>query len=425
MINKKSGFTQSFISIIGNFLATGLSAIALILISRILGPEKFGIFSVGFSIVLILTRINEIGLNTAIIKFASSAKNKKSQNKIYSITLKYKLIISGLIFLIGFFGADFIAKQLNFSQSIIIKLSFTIGLITVYYEQLLYMLQSVHFFTNSVIINAIQAATKLIGAIILFSIGINKVWPIFLAYIISPITPVVLSKKLLPKWVKIDLSIQDRELKQRLFSLAKHSSVALISAGIIENIDVLFLQKYLTSYETGLYGGVSRIAMMFALVAYSLGNVLNARVAKYKDKSHLNKYIKKSFLIIMLSFFGFLAFIPFAKLLILLTIGSEYLSGVPILIILTAASFLAIAAIPFIALFYSFDANWYFSLSGLLQLAIVFIGNIVFVPIYGLQAAAWTRIITRLFLFIFVFALSMYLYYKNYVKKYQANFNKK
>lgn len=423
MINKKSGFTQTFISIVGNFLATGLSAIALILISRILGPEKFGVFSVGFSIVLILSRINEIGLNTAIVKFASSADSKKDQNKIYSLTLKYKLLLSSLIFIIGFLGADFIAKQLNFSQSIVIRLAFTAGLVTVYYEQLLYMLQSVHFFTQSVLINAIQAGSKLLGAIALFAIGIGKVWPIFLAYIAAPLVPIFFAKKLLPKWVKINFSIQDDKLRQKIFSLAKHSSVALISAGIIENIDVLFLQKYLNSYETGLYGAVSRIAMMFGLVAYSLANVLNARVAKYKTKDHLSKYIKKSFLIVILAVLGFIAFLPFAKLILLLTVGPEYLSGVAILIILTAASFLAIAAIPFIALFYSFDANWYFSLSGILQLIIVLTGNMLFVPIYGLQAAAWTRIATRLFLFVFVFLLSMYLYYKNYVKKNQPSTN--
>jgi O-antigen/teichoic acid export membrane protein len=417
MINKKSGIFQSTISIFGNFFATGLSAIAVILISRLLGPEKFGLFSVGFSIVLMITRINEVGLNTAIVKFASSSDTKTNQNKIYSMTLRYKLLISGLIFLIGLLSADFIADKINFSETLIIKLAFTAGLITVYYEQLLFTLQSVHRFTNSVVINAMQAGTKLFGAAILFMTGANQVWPFFLAYIISPVVPVLFSKQLLPKWIKINLSAYDSKIKNKLFGLAKHSSVALISAGIIENIDILFLQKNLTSYETGLYSGVSRIAMIFALVAYSLGNVLNARVAKYKDFSHLSKYIKKAFIVAALSLLGFIVFIPFAKLLILLTIGGEYLSGIPILIILTAASFLAVAAIPFIALFYSFNMNWYFSLSGILQLAIVLVGNIIFVPMYGLQAAAWTRLAARVFLLAFTLFLSMYFYYKNYVKK--------
>lgn len=417
ILNKKSGVIQSLVSIVGNFAATGLSAIAIILISRLLGPEKFGLFTVGFSIVLILTRINEVGLNTAITKFASSADNKEKQNKIFSITLKYKLVVSLFIAIIGFLFSGNIAKQLNFPEPIIIHLAFSVGLVTVYYEQLLYSLQSLHLFNNSVVINAMQAGTKLIGAGALFIAGINQAWAVFLAYIISPATPLLFSKKLMPKWAKINLRESDKKVKNRIFKLARHSSVALISAGIIENIDVLFLQKHLTTYETGLYGGVSRIAMMFSLVAYSLSNVLNARVAKYKTVDHLKKYIGKSTLLVVATVLGFLLFVPLAKWLILITIGGEYLAGSSILIILTASSFLAVAAIPFMALFYSFDADWFFSLSGILQLIIVLVGNFLFVPKYGLEAAAWTRLATRGFLFIFVLSLGSYLFYKNYVKK--------
>jgi O-antigen/teichoic acid export membrane protein len=418
-IKNKSGINQSIVSIFGNFFATGLSAVALILITRILGPERFGIFSVGFSIVLILSRINEVGLNTAIVKFASSSNTQKEKNLIYSIVLKYKLIISTVIFSIGIFFSSIVANQLNFSEVYIIKLAFTIGLVTVYYEQLLYTLQSLHRFTESVVINAIQATSKLIGASILFLIGVNNVSVIFFAYIVSPIVPVIFSKRLLPVWLKINIKSNNSKVQSKLFGLAKHSSVALISAGIIENIDILFLQRHLSTYEAGLYGGVSRIAMMFSLIAYSLGNVLNARVAKYKDKEHLKQYIKKATIVSILSFLSFIAFIPFAKYLILFTIGEQYISGLSILITLSGASFLAVASIPFIALFYSFNANWYFSLSGILQLIIVLVGNFVFVPIYGLEAAAWTRVATRLFLFLFVISTSMTLYYRNYVKNNQ------
>ena len=187
----------------------------------------------------------------------------------------------------------------------------------------------------------------------------------------------------------------------------------------MEKVDVLFLQKNLTTYETGLYGGVSRIAMLFALVAYSLANVLNARVAKYKHREHLQQYIKKALGVVVLAALGFAAFVPIAKLVILLTIGPEYVAGVGVMLILTAASFLAIAAIPFIALFYSFDADWYFSISGILQLIIVLVGNAVFVPLYGLEAAAWTRLATRLFLFLFTAVIGLYLYNKHYGAKTQ------
>lgn len=421
-LNKNSGIFQSSVSIVGNILATGMSAIALILITRILGPEKFGVFSVGFSIVMILTKINELGLNTPIIKFGSSADSKDEKNLIYSLTLKYKLIFSLVTAVLGLIGANFIAEVLNFPEPTIIALAFTIGLVTTYYEHLLSILQSLHLFTNTVVINALQAGSKLILSLILLFSGLGQVWLVFTAYIISPLTPLFFSKKLLPSWVKTDLKAVNKTVQNRLFMLGKHSAVALISAGIIENVDVLFLQKNLTTYETGLYGGVLRVAMVFALVAYSLANVLNARVAKYKSREHLRSYIQKALGVAALAAMGFAAFVPLARLVILLTIGPEYIAGVGVMLILTAASFLAIASIPFIALFYSLEANWYFSVSGILQLIIVLVGNAVFVPIYGLEAAAWTRFATRMFLFLFTVAVGLYLYRKHYGANTQKTF---
>ena len=152
--------------------------------------------------------------------------------------------------------------------------------------------------------------------------------------------------------------------------------------------------------------------MAFALIAYSLGNVLYPRVAKYRYKYDLQPYLKKSFLVAFLALVGACSFIPFSKIILILTIGSQYLPSLSILNILVASSFLAVAAIPFIAMFYSYDASWYFSVSGLLQLAVVIIGNVWFVPIYGLEAAAWTRLATRVVLLLFTFLVAIYYYRK-------------
>ncbi len=409
-----SGLRQSTITIFGNIAGTALSALALILISRLLGPEKFGEFSVGFAIVLILTKINDLGLSTAIVKFATANDPATERNQVYSLTTKYKLILSAIIILIGLVSYQWLAHLLNFAEPSLILVSFTIGLSTVYYEHLLAILQSVHRFSQAVVINALQAGSKLIGATGLFLLHVSQSLPIFGWYIAAPLVPVLLTKQLMPSDFQIDLKISNPVLQRKIFKLIKHTAIGLIAAGIIENVDVLFLQKYLTTYDAGLYSGVNRIAMMIALVAYSLGNVLNPRVARYKTVEHLRPYLKKALGIAGLALVGFLAFIPFSRLAIWLTIGSQYLSGQGILLILTAASFLAIASIPFVALFYSFDADWYFSVSGILQLAIVLIGNIIFVPKFGLEAAAWTRLATRFMLFTFTIISGLIIYQKRY-----------
>jgi len=413
---QSTGLHQSIFTIVGNLMGTALSAIAVIFFIRILGPEKYGEFSVGFAIVLILTRIVDFGLNTAIIKFAGEDNKQTDKNFIYSYTLKLKLFITAGLFLIGLGSYQAIAQFLGLKEPLIILLSFTFGLATGYYEYLVSILQSLHLFGKFVFANALQAVVKLIAALALFWIGTHNLLPPYFWYIFAPFIPFVFFKFLLPKWLKLNFSLKNKPLAKKIHHLATHASIGLIAAGIIENIDILFVQKYLNTYETGLYGGVSRIALFFAIVAYSLGNVLNARVARYKSQEHLAKYLKKALVLALLIILSLIFFVPLAKPVILLTIGADYLAAENVLLILTAASFFALASIPFIALFFALEADWYFSVSGILQLLIVLYGNFVYVPEMGLMAAAWTRFAVRLFLLLFSIAMGIFSYKKQFTK---------
>jgi O-antigen/teichoic acid export membrane protein len=240
---------------------------------------------------------------------------------------------------------------------------------------------------------------KLLGAITLFMMGGTASLPIFIWYMAAPGAIALFFKQLFPSWVRLDLrqNFSDQHLLTK--DMTKHAAVGLIAAGVIENIDILFVQGFLNTYEAGLLGGVSRIALLINLMAYSLGTVLNPRVAKYRSYQHLYSYIKKAWFVAAASLMGYLIYLPFSNLTVYYTIGPDYLVGVGVLNILMAAAFLSIAVMPFVALFFSFNNPWYFSVSGILQLVIVLAGNLIFVPIYGLEAAAWTRLVARVALF--------------------------
>lgn len=414
-ISASTGIRQTLITIVGNTLATGLSALALILISRLLGPEKFGVFSVGFSVMLILQRVNDFGLNAAMLKFAGASQDNDQRRSIFNFILKCKLIISLIIGSIGLLSYQYLASWLHFSHASILLLAITIGLSSVYYEHLITILQSIYAFSEAVLANGMQSFLKLVLALATFGGGFASLNWLTALYMLAPLVPTLAAKLFLPKWVMQKNLPLSSEFRHKIWQMTKHSAIAFIAAGLIENLDVLFVQRYLNEYETGLLGGVSRIALLFSLVAFSLGNVLNPRVARYQEKIHLQTYLKKSLLVLVAAFTGFLLFIPFARWSIFLTIGPDYLPGQTILLLLVAASFITIATMPFIAMFYSYDSSWYFSVSGILQLLIVVVGNAWFVPQYGLMAAAYTRLIMRLFLFIFTSGLALLIYRKKYV----------
>jgi len=421
------GLRQSALMIFGTTAGQFFSAISLIIISRVLGPTQFGQFSVGFALLLILVRLNDLGMTIAVQKYGAQAQSHEDANKIFSYTLKIKLLGAVVILLTGVVFGPRIAELLQFDQPIIITLAFVLSAATVLYEQLQAMLQSLHRFGQSVGANFIQAVGKFIGSVVLIttvgsagsaSASVSQVATIgiFSWFVLAPALPVLVYRWLMPKWTSLKLVQNFSQQRILIKSVATHAAIGFISAGVIENIDILFVQKYLDTYEAGLLGGVSRIALLVTMMAYSLGTVLNPRVAQYKQLEQLQAYWKKAWLVVLAACVGFVAFIPFAGMSIHYTIGPEYTSGSSVLLILMASAFLTLAVIPFIALFFSYDVPWYFSVSGILQLMIIIGGNWYFVPLFGLEGAAWTRLAARLVLFIFTVAVA-YWSYSNMKKK--------
>ena len=99
------------------------------------------------------------------------------------------------------------------------------------------------------------------------------------------------------------------------------------------------------------------------------------------------------------------------------TIGPQYLAGMDSLVVLLAVGFLSIIIVPFGATFYAFKSNRYFSLSAFLQLAIMLVGNLIFVPQLGLVASVYTRLIARVALLLLTWVMLWGSYRREFAKK--------
>lgn len=89
-LRKSKGLQQSLLMVIGNTMATGISAVSLMLISRLLGPSLFGEFSVGFALMMILKVVSDGGLSAATLKFAGGSSDRAKINSYFSLTFRYR-----------------------------------------------------------------------------------------------------------------------------------------------------------------------------------------------------------------------------------------------------------------------------------------------------------------------------------------------
>jgi O-antigen/teichoic acid export membrane protein len=418
-ILSSKGLQQSIVMVCGSITATGISAISLILISRMLGPNNFGEFSFGFSLILILVRINDLGLSSALMKFVGQTKENKKKNIYFSISTKIKLIASLILMFFGILFFNYLNLLFNLKHPLIILAAFTFGISSVYLEHLNSMLQAVYRFNQTVFANLLQSIVKLFSAFIFYFIEAKSVVLIFTFYALAPITPLFFYKNLLPKYIHFLKNPKYINEKKELLDMAKHTGIANISTTLVSQISIIFVQAFLTSYETGILGGVSKIQMLFTLIAVSLGNVLFPRVSRYKKYEDRLKYLGKAFGIVIVSIIFLIISLVLSEKMILITIGKEYLSGINVLYILLVAVFIMIATVPFTALFYSFEKNSFFSISGFIQVTLIVVGNIILIPKYGLIGTAYTQLLTAIVMFVITLTWSIYLYF--YQKKTQIN----
>jgi O-antigen/teichoic acid export membrane protein len=121
--------------------------------------------------------------------------------------------------------------------------------------------------------------------------------------------------------------------------------------------------------------------------------------------------LKKVPLLLVGAGVGFVAFLPFARLTVLYTLGENYLPAVPILVGLIAAAVIFAATIPLAAIMYiDEERSEYFSISTLLMILVQVGGGFLLIPQFGVDAAVGVRVASRVVVFAYtVFAVLSFL----------------
>lgn len=379
-----------------------LLAVSFILVSRILGPERFGVLSVCLSLMAILLKIPDAGLNQAMLKLLGNFHDRQeSVSGLRKLFWNSKVWLSTGLFIVGSASVPVLQHVLNFPYPHLLLLSVIGSAIYFFYDYVSVVLSTTHQFVWVGVLGFLQAFTKFVGFSALFLLGVQFVFPYLLIYSLAvPAATAVIF--LLQRgnlgWAK---SVRTFSLDQKAQSLIVHSAIGTLLFTLISHVDVLIVQGTLNAFDTGIYAGATRIALFITFVASAVRGVLTNRVSRYQRRNVLREYLKKVPLLVAACALGFLLFLPLAQTFVFWTVGAEYVSGTPIVVLLVLNAFLGLALVPFIAFFYAVDRPSYFSMSGVIQVLFLLGGNFLFLGEYGLQAAAWSRIVATLALGVF------------------------
>jgi len=374
-----------------------------LLISRNLGAGAVGVFALSLTVLTVFSVAGRVGLDTALLRFVAEYTALDRRDLVKEVYLKaikvvvpLTLLLSGLLF----FFSTFIAKHVFHKE--FLGVSFMLVSFAV--------LPMVLIFINSESLRGLKKIKEYVFlqnvAVFLFASMILTVALLFtkdenvpvIAYIISLFFVSVLS---LTYWLRSSrLNECARGNGVELKTIMKVSMPLLLSSSlflIMQWTDTIMLGVFRTEAEVGVYNIALKVAGLTSVALFAVNSIAAPKFAEFYGKGDmegLGRIARQSTkLIFWTSFPVLLVFLLFPSY-ILGIFGGEFKAGVYALIILTVGQF--VNAI-------SGSVGYILQMTGkqkvfqniILAASIInIVLNIVLIPGYGINGAAFASMVS-------------------------------
>jgi O-antigen/teichoic acid export membrane protein len=403
----------NFISLTGsNVVAKLIGFLATIIIAKVLSVNDYGVYKwysviIGYFILLI-----NFGFDVYFYKLIFN-KNF-SLEKIIAIQLKSRVIFGSLIYVVSviaanYFIENFIYKILFFILSLqIIFYIFNIEILIKIKEKFIFL--SIYTIIKS-ILNLLlvfyfiknQNDIIILSTIVIFINFITVIGHWF--YIIQKFK--ISLKKILYYIGSLKFNYIIKHLKK---SLVINLSFFMIS--IYYNLDSLMLGLFKTNSDVAIYS----VAYAFILMAIMPTGMLYSAFSPKLSKNIYNKQVFFQYIVstIILGVVIFVFLLFTYKYLILYTYGKKYEASIEILFYLSfniIPCYLAGAFANPINLWGDYKKYLFIVSMGAIG---NFIGNLIFIPLYGIKGAIFTTILSEVL--VFIFAIRYWIKHKELLK---------
>lgn len=372
-----------------------------VIIARHLGVSDFGVFMFALSFVSFFSIIVDFGFSSFVIKNISQERNLVDRYFFNIVFLK--LLISILFFLI--FLLPFI-YFIDSSLFLLLSLSFVYSVFLSFITFLRAILRSLHEFRFDFWVQFLSSLFLIVCILFLIA-NTDKVAVFLFGYIIFSVFSFLIYflffiKKNLLKKLNFDFSLQKKIFKSSSFFFLSTMSVFLYYY-----MDVFLLYLMKGEFEVGIYSAAYRIlALLIAPVAIYL-NAIFPIFAMNDNSSGISKeirmIIKSNFLYILFSsVFIFFVLYFLSDIMIIIFYGNEFLASIQILKLLLFSWLILVNYSIFVISLQSFGLEKFQLLAAFIGVIVNLSLNLLLIPKYSILGAAYSTIVTELFVGFFV-----------------------
>lgn len=382
------------------FFATAIAAVigfvGSIFVVRALPIENYGLLGSYGNLTTTAAGIVASGINFSFVRYLSRYLDKDPQiAKILTRRiLLIELVIGVIIFILSLFFSKFIA--INFFHKEIldsyIKLAGLGALLTIVLSFFQSVIQSHQKYGFFALVILLQAAIGNILIFIFYKIGIlsslNVIYTNIATSIILILIAIIYLQKrdVFSRQKRKDATIQSNFFKDVL-RYSKWLTIMSISTLIFLKLDIFMLTRMVTLTDVGKYSFAYNIYQSLLMVLFAVNTVILPKISRISKNKEFVSSAKKIF---RASFVITLFVVPIffiIKPIVILLYGTTYLDALPILYIMMIGLLVSMCLNPIVNILLIIKQERYMALINLSILFLNVIGNLIFIPLYGLMGA--------------------------------------
>jgi len=383
------------LSFLGDIFVKFIGFLVVIAIARFLGDASLGTYSFIITLVWIVFKISELGLDM-IIRRDVAREKEKVNNAFFSNILSLRILTAILAFLITLSIIYLTQKPTEVKNLTFIAalgmVFFNIGMI---FRSAFYALQKMRY---EVVVKIISNIVFLLGILFLFfGFGLKMIFVfLFLRYFLSLVLSFFLFKRKIAREIKLNVSIKKWK------TIIKESYFYWLITGIsilYFKIDIILLSFLQNETVVGWYTGGYRIIDMISLIPVTIVSTIFPVMSELfiTSKEKLKKLYKVAFRYLLITALAIVIFFTIlANPIVNLLYGDSFTNSALVLKVLILAQALMFITLLISNLLGAINKQKSVVITSAIALFINILLNLMLIPKYSFMGAGWATLIAEI-----------------------------
>lgn len=392
---RQSGTARDLLRVLsGNIMAQGLAFLAVILVSRDLGPARYGEFALLIAIFTFITQLSDFGTSTSYVTHLSRRREQRA--RVLGTVLIFKLLAGTLLAALMWVLAPQISQY--FFERDAYASYFRLAAPALLFHALLGTLvahcQALEQFRLYNLLNVAHHGLRCLSIVtVLLVADAHLHFSVFVYIYFFAAAIVTLSIV----WRFNIIFVFEWLTIRAIYQLGFWIFLSSIAVLIMMRIDMVMLKKLAGAEQVGLYSVASNVAMALPLVTMSLTATLMPKMAELMEGATIRAFVVRvmrhtkyvlavSVLLQLLS-----------PLLIYGVFGAAYANSVPVLVVLVLSYMFGVIVNPISLIYYQIGKSFMLTAVNWAQLLIGYGCNLLLIPALGATGAAISSLTLHIF----------------------------